>query len=199
MATVKFTKQELKAQQANLARYRRFLPTLTLKKQQLQMEVRELNQLVDELEQDEIAYRERITPWVDLFAEQIDIARYIQPVRTTYETGNIMGTTVRFLREIEFPVESPDPESTPPWLDEGVEVLRALVRLALEKRALKEQREVLGIELRATTQRVNLFEKIKIPETQENIRRIRIFLGDQETAAIVRAKIAKGKRREAGA
>jgi len=48
-------------------------------------------------------------------------------------------------------------------------------------------------ELRTTTQRVNLFEKKLIPELRENIRKIKIFLGDEETAAVGRAKLAKGK------
>ena len=40
MAKIKFTKTELKAQQDSLKQFVRFLPTLQLKKQQLQMEVR---------------------------------------------------------------------------------------------------------------------------------------------------------------
>ena len=58
---------------------------------------------------------------------------------------------------------------------------------------LTEQMELLRQELRVTTQRVNLFEKVKIPETRENIRRIQIYLGDQQTTSVGRAKIAKGK------
>jgi V/A-type H+-transporting ATPase subunit D len=41
--------------------------------------------------------------------------------------------------------------------------------------------------------KVNLFEKVMIPNTQDNIRRIRIALGDQMTAGVARAKIAKAK------
>ena len=48
-------------------------------------------------------------------------------------------------------------------------------------------------ELRKVIQRVNLFEKVIIPEARENIRRIRIALGDRMTAAVARAKIAKEK------
>lgn len=40
---------------------------------------------------------------------------------------------------------------------------------------------------------MNLFEKVKIPETQENIRRISIYLADQQVNAVVRSKIAKRK------
>jgi V/A-type H+-transporting ATPase subunit D len=63
--------------------------------------------------------------------------------------------------------------------------------LDAEVRILKEQHRLLSEELRVTTQRVNLFEKVKIPETKESIRMIRIYLGDQQTAAVVRGKIAK--------
>ena len=57
----------------------------------------------------------------------------------------------------------------------------------------KELRELLEAELRTTSQRVNLFEKVKIPEAKENIRIIQVFLGDQQTAAVVRGKISKKK------
>jgi len=58
-------------------------------------------------------------------------------------------------------------------------------------RILERQQRLFSEELRITTQRVNLFEKVKIPETRENIRSIRIYLGDEQTAAVVRGKIAK--------
>jgi len=72
-----------------------------------------------------------------------------------------------------------------------VEKLKAILLLELETRILEEQRRRLDRELRITTQRVNLFEKVKIPETRENIRKIQVYLGDQQTAAVVRGKIAK--------
>ena len=53
--------------------------------------------------------------------------------------------------------------------------------------------DILRQELRITTQRVNLFEKIKIPEAREAIRRIKIYLGDQTANAVGRSKIAKRK------
>ena len=61
---------------------------------------------------------------------------------------------------------------------------------------LRRQVELLERELRTTAQRVNLFEKVKIPEAKENIRVIGIYLGDQQTSAVVRGKIAKKKLQE---
>ena len=44
---------------------------------------------------------------------------------------------------------------------------------------------------------MNLFETVKIPEARENIRVIGIYLGVQQTSAVVRGKIAKKKLQEA--
>jgi V/A-type H+-transporting ATPase subunit D len=41
---------------------------------------------------------------------------------------------------------------------------------------------------------VNLFDKILIPDTKKNIKRVQIFLADMERAATVRSKIAKAMR-----
>jgi V/A-type H+-transporting ATPase subunit D len=58
---------------------------------------------------------------------------------------------------------------------------------------LKRQDALVREELRITTQRVNLFEKVMIPQARENIKKIQICLGDMQTAAVVTGKIAKEK------
>lgn len=65
--------------------------------------------------------------------------------------------------------------------------------LDLEADTLEEQVRLLSHELRVTTQRVNLFEKVKIPETKANIKKITVYLGDEQVAAVVRSKISKKK------
>ena len=71
--------------------------------------------------------------------------------------------------------------------------LKKSVLLKIELKILHEQKFIITEELNTTVQRINLFEKVKIPETQENIRKIRIYLGDQQTASVVCGKISKGK------
>ena len=82
---------------------------------------------------------------------------------------------------------------TPLWVDIAIEKIRQLVVLLEEEKIFKEQLGILEQELRITAQRVNLFEKVKIPECKENVRLIRIYLGDQQTNAVGRSKIAKLK------
>jgi V/A-type H+-transporting ATPase subunit D len=82
-------------------------------------------------------------------------------------------------------------------VDAGVETLRDMVSLQEEIRVIEQGISVLKHELRITAQRVNLFEKVKIPEATEAIRRIKIYIGDQMTNAVGRSKIAKNKIEEA--
>jgi len=95
--------------------------------------------------------------------------------------------------DVNFALEDYDLFVRPLWIDKALERLKAMLLLDLEIKVLDEQVARLARELRVTTQRVNLFEKVKIPETAENIRKIRIYLGDQQTAQVVRGKIAKRK------
>ena len=74
-----------------------------------------------------------------------------------------------------------------------MDFLESAQRALIEKRILEQELALLKEELLVTSQRVNLFEKIKIPEAAENIRVIRIFLGDEQTAGVARSKIAKAK------
>jgi V/A-type H+-transporting ATPase subunit D len=193
MGKVKNTKTELKAQRDALKRYRRYLPTLQLKKQQLQMEIRTVEQRVAEKKAEEEAARGALADWVKLYSEPLDYLSWLSVESIEVEPGNIAGVTVRALKEIRFNRTAPDLWATPDWLDEGMATLETLFRLRIERRLLEEQLRLLAEELRTTSQRVNLFEKVKIPECAENIRRIRIFLGDENTSAVVRSKIAKGK------
>ncbi len=193
MGKVKNTKTELKAQRDALKRYRRYLPTLQLKKQQLQMEIRGVDQRVAEKKAEEETARGMLADWVKLYSDPLDYLAWLQVESIEVEPGNIAGVAVRTLKEIRFRRTPPDLWATPVWLDEGLATLETLFRLRIERRLLEETLRLLAKELRTTSQRVNLFEKVKIPECAENIRRIRIFLGDENTSAVVRSKIAKGK------
>lgn len=193
MGKVKNTKTELKAQRDALKRYQRYLPTLQLKKQQLQLEIRKVDQAVADKRAEEEAARDNLSSWVKLYADDMDYLSYIAVESMEVEPGNIAGVAVRTLKDLTFRRTAPDLWATPAWIDSGLSTLEQLFRLRIERRLLEEQHRLLAEELRTTSQRVNLFEKVKIPECRENIRRINIFIGDENTSAVVRSKIAKGK------
>ena len=193
MARVKKTKNALKAQRESLERFHRFLPTLELKKQQLQAEVRRAEAQYQQKAQEEAALRAHLRTWVKLFSSEINPEGYVQLAHVETTTGNIAGVTVPLFEKAVFRRSPADLFETPAWFDDALEMVERLVGLRVEQSILGRQRDLLGEELRITSQRVNLFEKVKIPESQENIRVIQIALGDTQTAGVVRAKIAKGK------
>jgi V/A-type H+-transporting ATPase subunit D len=193
MAKIKLTKNELKTQRDSMARFQRYLPTLQLKKQQLQMEMRRLDQEILIKRDEEQEARATLGSWIQLFSEPIDLSPYAELDTLETSSGNIAGVNIPILESLLFKDVPVNLFETEAWIDEGIRVLKQLTRLRVERQILEEQHRLLAAELRTTTQRVNLFEKVKIPEAKENIRVIRIFMGDQQTAAVARSKIAKGK------
>lgn len=190
---IKHTKNELKAQRDALKRFKRFLPTLQLKKQQLQIEVRNLDAKIQEKAREEEALRASVRPWLAMFSEDEGLTTDLKVTAVDTSVGNIAGVSIPVLDDIAFDAGVPDLLATPLWIDDGRRTLEQLTRLGIERDILHRQQALLKDELRRTTQRVNLFEKVKIPEAQEAIRIIRIFLGDEQTAEVARGKIAKGK------
>lgn len=191
MGKIKHTKNELKAQKDALTRYQRFLPMLQLKKQQLQAEIQAVTAAITQVEAREEAVQDDLQQWVKLLSEGPDLENLVALRRVVTTEGNIAGVPIPILQECVIEAGRPDLWSTPTWVDDAVDVLGQLIRLRVEQETLEEQRRRITEELRVTSQRVNLFEKVKIPEARENIRVIKIFLGDEQTAGVARGKIAK--------
>ena len=196
MAKIKYTKTEQKHQQDSLKQFTRFLPTLQLKKQQLQQEVRIS---VEKLSANRTARREALEHLAGLllfFSDPAEAEKYTQLVEVRSiltSTMNIAGITIPVFDKVEFAPLEWDLLTTPWQTDDCVEALKESLSLRAEGKVLEKQYQLLLAELTTTTQRVNLFEKVKIPECKENIRRIKIQLGDMETSAVARSKIAKSK------
>lgn len=197
---VKLTKNELKAQKDALKRFERYLPTLQLKKQQLQSVMLQLSAQLEALEARRSAAINGLDDWVAVFSENRTMEHTLQdlvePESVICGEENIAGVIVPVFRALQFREIDYDPGDYPLWVDTAVVKLQEIAGLDAETKTLRRRAELLEQELRVTSQRVNLFEKVKIPEAKENIRVISIYLGDQQTAAVVRGKIAKNKLRE---
>jgi len=199
MAKIRLTKNELKKQKDSLKRYQRYLPTLMLKKQQLQGEIRLTDLRLKELHTAMENLDESFKKWIGVFGDKgfftKDILK-ISSLKTSH--GNVAGVSIPIFLGAEFDIERYDLAKTPLWLDKAVDGMKESLLLELEAEIVEEQRKRLDRELRTTTQRVNLFEKIMIPQARLNIKKIQVYLGDQQTAAVVRGKIAKSGFEKAG-
>ena len=198
MAKIKLTKTELKAQTDALKRFQRFLPMLQLKKQQLQSEIAGIAAKADAVAAKERAVRAALDGWVGLFATDREMLAGLVGVKSVNTgTANIAGVAIPTFESIETEVKDVDLWATPAWVDDAVKATTEILSLQCERAVFEEQRRLVTIELQTTSQRVNLFEKVKIPQCKEAIRLIKIALGDEQTAAVTRGKIAKGRTPEA--
>ena len=194
MAKIKLTKNELKVQKDALKMYRRYLPTLTLKKQQLQSEIRTIEANANKVRNEKEQLEAGFNSWIAVFSEKNAFPDGIITVTNIRKgKGNIAGVDIPTFEGADFKRGDYDLYSTPLWVDIAANHMEKAMLLDLEAEVLDEQVRLLENELRATTQRVNLFEKVKIPETVENIKKISIYMADQQVSAVVRSKISKRK------
>ena len=193
MANIKLTKNEQKKQKDALKRFTRYLPTLMLKKQQLQLVIRGLEADVKAKQDERKVLEGEIQSWVDVFGEEVEFDKLVRIKYLETEEGNIAGVDIPVFKGIEFEQIEYDLFRQPLWVDAAVEKVSKLLACDEELKIIAKQLELLDAELRVTSQRVNLFEKVKIPETKTIIKKIGFYLGDQQTAAVVRGKISKKK------
>ena len=194
MAKIKLTKNEQKVQKDALKMYKRYLTTLTLKKQQLQTEIRTIEAKAKEVRAQRVQLEKEFDEWISVFGEAEAFKPGMVTVRNIKKgTGNIAGVTIPVYEGADFSRGDYDLYETPLWIDLAADRMEKALSLDLEAEVLDEQVRLLNKELRTTTQRVNLFEKVKIPETKANIKKISVYLGDEQVAAVVRSKISKKK------
>jgi V/A-type H+-transporting ATPase subunit D len=190
---IKLSQGELKKQRDALRQYERYLPTLQLKKQQLQLEILHQQAALRERKNFFHEKRRSAETWAGLLVEAPLIESWLRPVKVITGKKNVAGVDLPLFASTEFEPAEYDLFATPLFMDRGIDALREMVSLREEIRTVEEGLSILNRELRITTQRVNLFEKVKIPEAKEAIRQIKIYLGDQMTNAVGRSKIAKKK------
>ena len=194
MAKIKLTKNELKVQKDALKMFQRYLPTLMLKKQQLQTEIRTIDAKAREVRAARVKLEKEFDQWIAVFGEREAFKPDMVTVKNIKKsTGNIAGVNIPIYEGADFGRGDYNLFETPLWIDMAADRMEKALSLDLEADVLDEQVRLLAKELRTTTQRVNLFEKVKIPETKANIKKISVYLGDEQVAAVVRSKISKKK------
>ena len=199
MAKVSLSKSSLSHQAQLLKSYQQFLPSLDLKRKQLMGERARAEAQLRTLGQRLAAARQQIAAALPMLGNaDLDLDGLVTVKRVELVRENVMGTWLPTLAELEIAVRPYGYVSKPHWLEPLIEALRATARLRIEAMVAEQRTALLNAAVRTVTQRVNLFDKVLIPETRANIKRIRIALSDAERAAVVRSKIAKRKRAAEG-
>jgi V/A-type H+-transporting ATPase subunit D len=191
-------KTSLKQQRDHLDMYRRFLPSLDLKRQQLLTAWRNAREELAEVErQCESARRsrDRLLPLLGSSTLRTrDLTRLVQVRSVVIENENVVGARVPRIKSVEFERTAYSTLTFPFWVDQLVDSLQQIAELQIRLQVHQERAERLSMASRKVTQRVNLFEKILIPTAEQNIKKIRVALSDEERSAVVRSKLAKKKQ-----
>lgn len=170
------------------------VPTLQAKEAALRLEVKRLHH---QLDQAEASYRQALQDagragelWEEFDTDLVQI----QEVSTRWE--KLAGVRFQVLETITFQDPPVAMIHQPLWLTEGIPLLQAAVRQHVRCHYLRRQMDLLDYERKKTTQKLNLYMKVQIPEHEDAIRRIKRFLEDEENLAKAAQKIVKKKKEQ---
>jgi V/A-type H+-transporting ATPase subunit D len=199
MVRLALNKASLSNQMRQLKTFERYLPSLDLKRRQLVAErMREraaMNRTIKHAQE----LRASVAAQLPMLANrEIDLSSLVRVKAVSMGEENVVGTYLPRLEDVDVQVHNYGYMARPHWVDRLVETLTRMVKLQLQLAVQQRRAALLDAAVRKVTQRVNLFEKVLVPRTRDNIRRIRIYLGDAERATVVRSKIAKRKRAAEG-
>lgn len=199
MGKLALNKSTLNKEGRKVKAYKKFVPALDLKRKQLLAEraasKRALSDLDQTLDNVRLRVKEQL-PMLSNFKGSVDQLVEIEDFSLTQV--NLVGIRLPVLESLSLKIHPYSALATEHWLDPLVILLKQSVELQLKQHVLNKRLELLEVGLRKTTQRLNLFEKVLIPQAEENIRKIRIALSDSERAGVIISKIAKNKRLKAG-
>ncbi|TQV70202.1 V-type ATP synthase subunit D [Exilibacterium tricleocarpae] len=194
MAKLSLNKNVLNREKQQLQNLQHYLPALELKREQLMVQKKHTEQALQRLRgeladlQNQLA---RKLPMLERSAAALQGLVSVRAVHTGRE--NLLGLVLPVFTGVDIDTALYSYWDTPHWVETYLDFVRRAIEARLALAVLEERQQIISAALKTTTQRVNLFDKVLIPETRANIRTIRLFLDDQERAAVVRAKLAKRK------
>jgi V/A-type H+/Na+-transporting ATPase subunit D len=167
------------------------LPTLKNKEAALRLEVKkakdEATRLDKELDEKIRQNDQTLRLWNEFKMDLVSI----KDVKLTVK--KIAGVKTPVLNEIIFDIKEFSLFKNPSWFLDGIEIIRELAHIALERDVFERKTQLLEFARKKTTQKVNLYEKVQIPEYEEAILKIKRFMEDEENLSKAAQKIVKSR------
>ena len=194
MAKVALNKSSLNREKRSLKTFNRYLPALELKRQQLMMERKKAEEALAEAREDLINVEALVKAQLPMLArEDVAVENLVKVTDVRLMHENIVGTSVPMIEHIEMELTPYSDLTKPHWVDYLVELLQQMIRLRVELQVRELRYKELDKATKTTSQRVNLFSKVLIPQTKKNIQRIQVYMSDQDRASVMNAKLSKEK------
>ena len=191
---IQYNKTALQGLEKQLKVRERALPTLKNKESALRMEVKRARDKATALDQELMGQIQQYTRMSRLWGEfDHDLIR-IKDVKLSAK--KIAGVFTPILDDILFETGSINSFNLPLWYADGVEIVRKLTGIAVEREVFLKKMDLLDFARKKTTQKVNLYEKVQIPGFQDAIRKIKRFLEDEDNLSKSAQKIVKTKQQK---
>jgi V/A-type H+-transporting ATPase subunit D len=191
---VKFQYNKTSLQELNkqLRIRRNALPILKNKEAALRVEVKKAKREADEAGQqlaEKQAAREAMAGlWTEFDFSLVEIEG------VQIQTRKIAGVAIPEPAAIDFREKPFSLFERPAWFPAGIALLREWATLAVRRKFLLHKMELLDHARKKTTQKVNLYEKVQIPEYEDAVRKIKRYLEDEENLAKSAQKIVKNRQ-----
>ena len=197
MARLQLNKSSLAREAKHLRTYQRFLPSLDLKRQQLTAERSKAARALAATRKEIEEFRRNVGRELPMLANRdVDLSELVTVTGVELGSENLVGTTLPVLQRVVLETRPYAYLAKPHWVDNAADMLRHMLELRIRVQVEARRLALLEEAVKTITQRVNLFDKVLIPKAKSNIKRIKIYLSDEEMAAVVRSKISKRKRAE---
>jgi len=195
MGKLSLSKSSLQKEHSQLKLYTKMLPSLDLKRQQLTMELAKSQEELVRLRKEYEELKSDTAKRLPMLTMEIkDLAGLVKLESVNVGVENLVGVRVPVIKEVNCSVLPYSMLAKPSWVDMLVDRLKRAVELYERLKVAEERVKIMEKAKRRITQRVNLFDKVLIPTSKSNIKRIQTFLGDSERTSVVRSKLAKTKQ-----
>ncbi len=197
MARLSLTKASLSKQKRQLKTFEGVLPSLDLKRRQLSAEQGKARQVLAQTQKQLEAIEPEIAREIPMLSnELVDLTDIVKVIGVELVEENVMGTRLPKLNKMETEVREYALLGKPFWVDRLVELLKLALETQIQVQVAQQRLKLLDRAERVVTQRFNLFDKVLIPQTKANIKKIQIYLADAERAGVVNSKLAKRKKQK---
>ncbi|MFI3294994.1 MAG: V-type ATP synthase subunit D [Rikenellaceae bacterium] len=172
----------------------RALPTIKSKESALRGEVKKAKDTALELDHQLQKLMKEYDYMVELWSEFDTALIRVEDVELGAQ--KIAGVMIPVLESVKYSTKPYNLFSAPMWISDGVEILKSLAKIGLEREVFFRRQALLEFARKKTTQKVNLYEKVQIPGYQEAILKIKRFLEDEENLSKSAQKIVKSRIEE---
>jgi V/A-type H+-transporting ATPase subunit D len=167
------------------------LPTLKAKETALRSEIVKVKNQLEKVNESYILLIESQSQHSRIWMEYPSL---LSIKNINIEKKNIAGVKIPKLKDIDFHIRDYSLFGNRAWVPGATVVLKNMATTNIRIQLIQKELQILNLARKKTTQKVNLYEKVQIPQFNEAIQKIKRFLEDEENLTRSAQKIIKTKK-----